>query len=72
MKVKHLYYTKTSELYFDMLVRASTGECSTDKYLEVLVIGNLEVLIGRRVVSLDVLEYPVSEVEVDCWACDPV
>ncbi len=52
-----------------MLVRASTGECSTDKYLEVLVI---EVWIGRRVASLDVPEYPVSEVEVDSWACDPV
>jgi hypothetical protein len=37
-----------------------------------LVIGNLEVWIGRRVASLDVPEYPVSEVEVDRWACDPV
>jgi hypothetical protein len=50
-EIRQLHDTK---LYFDMLVRASTGT-----YLEVLM-------------YLDVPEYPVTEVEVNRWTCDPV
>ncbi len=82
-EIKHLYHTKPLSRYFsteNLIILNSVNAVSmneikhlhdTKLYFDMLVrasIGTyLEVLL-----SLYVSEYPVPEVEVDRWACDPV